>query len=116
MKIWVCTVRARAPTFPKQLVFMANYRTTQVVYFQPLWLEVIDFLWEGVLGAAVWGGAAEPATPPAAASGENCGRFSMDSHRLFFDVVECDGVWRPRGPGVALRCRRGVSLFILIAR
>lgn len=27
-----------------------------VVYVQPLWLEAIDFLWEGVLGSAVWGG------------------------------------------------------------
>lgn len=31
----------------------------QVVYFQPIWLEVIDFMWEGVLGTAVWGGSAE---------------------------------------------------------
>lgn len=31
-----------------------------MVYLQPLWLEVIDFLWEGVLGAAVWGAAANP--------------------------------------------------------
>lgn len=37
-----------------------SFSELQVVYFQPLWLEVIDFLWEGVLGAAVWGGSAVP--------------------------------------------------------
>ncbi|CAN0106966.1 unnamed protein product, partial [Ectocarpus sp. 12 AP-2014] len=35
-----------------------SFSELQVVYFQPLWLEVIDFLLEGVLGAAVWGGSA----------------------------------------------------------
>lgn len=39
-----------------------------MVYFQPLWLEVIDFLWEGVLGTAVWGGSAESDEPPPAAA------------------------------------------------
>lgn len=37
-----------------------SFSELQVVYLQPLWLEVIDFLWEGVLGAAVWGGSAAP--------------------------------------------------------
>ncbi|CAM9140671.1 unnamed protein product [Choristocarpus tenellus] len=27
----------------------------RVVYVQPLWLEVVDYLWEGLLGEAVWG-------------------------------------------------------------
>ena len=33
-----------------------RFSEMKVVYFQPLWLEVVDYLWEGVLGAAVWGG------------------------------------------------------------
>lgn len=61
----------------QRLIKTATDGVTQVVYLQPLWLEVIDFLWEGVLGAAVWGGSAEPATPSAVVSGESLTRFFL---------------------------------------
>ncbi|CAM9294606.1 unnamed protein product, partial [Hapterophycus canaliculatus] len=43
-------------------VLSLSFSELQAVYVQPLWLEVIDFMWEGVLGTAVWGGPAEPET------------------------------------------------------
>lgn len=33
-----------------------DFSEARVVYLQPLWLEAVDYLWEGVLGSAVWGG------------------------------------------------------------
>lgn len=50
----------------------------QVVYFQPIWLEVIDFMWEGVLGTAVWGGSAES------------GEFVFRDKRCVNDLTEDD--------------------------
>lgn len=41
-------------------VLSLDFSRLSVAYVQPLWLEAIDFLWEGVLGAAVWGGSSEP--------------------------------------------------------
>lgn len=41
-------------------VLSLDFSRLSIAYVQPLWLEAIDFLWEGVLGAAVWGGSSEP--------------------------------------------------------
>lgn len=45
-------------SFPwEKSILSLSFSALEVVYFQPLWLEAIDYLWEGVLGSAVWGGA-----------------------------------------------------------
>lgn len=43
-------------------ILSLSFSELRATYVQPLWLEVIDFMWEGVLGTAVWGGSAEHGT------------------------------------------------------
>lgn len=57
-----------------------------VVYFQPLWLEAIDFLWEGVLGSAVWGSHVAAPAPTKAGT-----PTTFDSRNQAGDAAEEDG-------------------------
>lgn len=57
-----------------------DFSEVKLVYFQPLWLEAIDFLWEGLLGTAVWGGAAEVEADAVSDSGES---WSFDDRARF---------------------------------
>ena len=52
-------------------VLSLDFSRLSVAYVQPLWLEAIDFLWEGVLGAAVWGGSSEPEEEAGAGKGSS---------------------------------------------
>ncbi|CAM9381385.1 unnamed protein product, partial [Sphacelaria rigidula] len=37
-------------------VLSLSISEARVVYLQPLWLEVIDYLWTGILNTVIWGG------------------------------------------------------------
>lgn len=85
----------------------------QAVYVQPLWLEFIDFLWEGVLGTAVWGGSVEPETARGASkSGEGvCGKERREGRVLrrrsvsgiAYTTLKTCGRTRPCGEGEGVR-------------
>lgn len=73
-----------------------DFSRLSLAYVQPLWLEGIDFLWEGVLGAAVWGGSSEAEGEAEAGVGPEGGWSDTgESSRgqfLFSFSVWC-GVW-----------------------
>lgn len=63
-----------------------RFSESEVVYFQPLWLEVIDFAWEGLLGAAVWGGITDSSVETSSAPAE--GRSASGESRVLRSTVD----------------------------
>lgn len=55
-----------------------DFSEARLVHFQPLSLEAVDYLWEGVLGPAVWGGAVNPQASAVDGGGQGHGNKQAD--------------------------------------